>query len=247
MKIAIAQPTYLSWLGYFDLMAQVDHFVLLDSVQFEKQSWQHRNRIKTPLGLQWLTVPVIFRGQFGQLIQEVRIREPEFARLHLRAIELNYRRAPFFHQYFGSLAQVIHQNCAGLLSDLNCALIRWFSEILGFSVPTTRTSEMNVQGRRSELLISICKAFGANQYFSPLGSRSYLLEDAAFFESASISISLQHYVHPHYRQAFPPFLPYASALDLIFNEGTNSRTLIESGRRPALTLQSRSEESEVSA
>src|SRR5580704_12957199 len=104
VKVAISQPTYLPWLGYFDLIDQVDVFVLLDNVQFEKQSWQQRNRIKTPTGLQWLTVPVIFRGRFGQLIKDVEIREAEFWRNHLRAIELNYRRARFFHQYFEELS-----------------------------------------------------------------------------------------------------------------------------------------------
>lgn len=227
-------------------MAQVDHFVLLDSVQFEKQSWQHRNRIKTPIGLNWLTVPVIFRGHFGQPIQEVRVREPEFARLHLRAIELNYRRTPFFDRYYDSLADVIHQNRSGLLSDLNYAVIRWFCDVLNLSVSTSRSSEMNVLGRRSELLVDICKTLGADQYLSPAGSKSYLLKDSSWFESAGITIYLQHYLHPNYRQAFPPFCPYASALDLIFNEGPNSRTLIESGRRPALPLENVMEESEVS-
>jgi len=87
MKIAISQPTYLPWLGYFDLIDQVDVFVLLDSVQFEKQSWQQRNRIKTPTGLQWLTVPVEFRGRLGQRIMEVIIRDdPDLPKKHLRAI-----------------------------------------------------------------------------------------------------------------------------------------------------------------
>jgi hypothetical protein len=82
VKLAIAQPTYLPWLGYFGLLDQVDQFVILDTVQFEKQSWQQRNRIKTPTGLQWLTVPVTFRGRLGQRIVDVEIREPEFWRNH---------------------------------------------------------------------------------------------------------------------------------------------------------------------
>ena len=100
MKVAISQPTYLPWSGYFDLIDQVDVFILLDDVQFEKQSWQQRNRIKTPVGLQWLTVPVVFRGRLGQLIKDVEIRTADFCRDHCRAIELNYRRAEFFGTYF---------------------------------------------------------------------------------------------------------------------------------------------------
>jgi len=100
MKIAISQPTYLPWLGFLDLVDQVDTFVLLDNVQFEKQSWQQRNRIKTPTGLLWLTVPVIFRGRLEQKIQQVEIRDSDFSRKHLRAIELNYSHASFFNVHF---------------------------------------------------------------------------------------------------------------------------------------------------
>ena len=104
MKIAISQPTYLPWIGYFDLIDQVDVFVLLDDVQFEKRSWQQRNRIKTPLGLQWLTVPVISRGRREQLINQVEIETPQFSRDHCRAVEHNYRRAQFFEHYFNELS-----------------------------------------------------------------------------------------------------------------------------------------------
>src|SRR5207253_9418175 len=97
MKVAISQPTYLPWLGYFDLIDQVGAFVLLDTVQFEKQSWQQRNRIKTPMGLQWLTVPVSFRGRFGPKIQDVGFRRPEFRRHALRAGALNYSRGRLPH------------------------------------------------------------------------------------------------------------------------------------------------------
>src|SRR5216684_6490113 len=116
VKVAISQPTYLPWLGYFDLMDQVDVFVLLDDVQFEKQSWQQRNRIKTPVGLQWLTVPVIFKGRFGQLIKDVEIRDPDFWRNHFRAIELNYRRSPFFDHYAEELRSCLMCGTGTLLA-----------------------------------------------------------------------------------------------------------------------------------
>src|SRR5205823_3408897 len=149
MKIAISQPTYLPWLGYFDLIDQVDAFVLLDSVQFEKQSWQQRNRIKTPTGLQWLTVPVVFRGRLGQRIMEVIIRDPEFPRKHLRAIELNYRRAPFFDRYFPELARILEQHPSGShLADLNLEIIRWVCAALGIQTTLIRSSELHQDGRR---------------------------------------------------------------------------------------------------
>ena len=169
MKIAIAQPTYLPWLGYFDLLDQVDQFVLLDNVQFEKQSWQQRNRIKTPTGLQWLTVPVVFRGRLRQRIAEVEIREPDFWCDHLRAIELNYRRAPFFERYFGEVSEQIRSHAAHLsLSQLTTGMLHWFRSTLGIRTPIVQASCLAVQGKRTELLAEICTALGANAYLSPL-------------------------------------------------------------------------------
>jgi hypothetical protein len=234
MKIAISQPAYLPWLGYFDLIDQVDAFVLLDSVQFEKQSWQQRNRIKTPSGLQWLTVPVIFRGCFGQRIQDVVIREPEFFRKHLRAIELNYRRAPFFNQYCPELAQIL-QSCSASLVELNLELIRWFCQILGIRTTLLRSSDLGECGVRSELLVNICRRLRSDYYLSPLGSAVYLLDDVDRFAQAGIEIGFQHYEHPEYRQLFLPFQSHASALDLIFNEGDASMAILRSGRRTPFT------------
>jgi hypothetical protein len=233
MKIAISQPAYLPWLGYFDLIDQVDRFVLLDSVQFEKQSWQQRNRIKTPSGLQWLTVPVVFRGRFGQRIQEVAIRDPAFSRNHLRAIELNYRRSPFFQQYFSELAQIL-QVCSGLsLRDLDQRLIEWFCRVLGIDTEILRSSELEGRGKRSELLVSLCRVLEADYYLSPLGSAVYLMDDLCLFSQGRIKVEFHHYEHPEYSQLFPPFQSHASALDLIFNQGPASLSIVRSGRRPA--------------
>jgi hypothetical protein len=235
MRIAISQPAYLPWLGYFDLMEQVDTFVLLDSVQFEKQSWQQRNRIKTPSGLQWLTVPVVFRGHFGQRICEVDIRDPEFHRQHLRAIELNYRRAPFFQQYFPELSEILHGFSSQKLSALTQQLIVWFAGKFGIRTKVLRSSDLEALGRRSELLVSLCQLLRAESYLSPLGSAVYLLDELARFSAAGIDVAFQHYEHPEYRQLFPPFQSHASVLDLIFNEGPNSLAILRSGRRPAFT------------
>jgi hypothetical protein len=232
MRIAITQPTYLPWLGYFDLIDQVDTFVILDTVQFEKQSWQQRNRIKTPTGLIWLTVPVEFRGLLGQKIQEVEIREPAFGRKHLRGIEVNYGRAPFFGNYFPQISSIL-QDCrpGTLLVDLNLRLLSWFLEILGIGTPVVRASSLGQDGKRTELLANICQRLGATQYISPLGSAVYLLDEMCSFRDCGIQVSFQNYTHPEYRQLFLPFLSHASALDLLFNEGERSAEIIRSGRR----------------
>jgi len=142
VRIAIAQPTYLPWLGYFDLLDQVDQFVLLDTVQFEKQSWQQRNRIKTPTGLLWLTVPVVFRGRLGQRIVDVEIRETEFWHDHLRAVELNYRRTPFFGDYYPAWSELMRTASSDLrLAELNVTLLRWLTQALGNKTPMVRSSD----------------------------------------------------------------------------------------------------------
>jgi hypothetical protein len=238
MRVAIAQPTYLPWLGYFDLIDQVDTFVFLDSVQFEKQSWQQRNRIKTPRELQWLTVPVVFRGRFGQLIQQVEIREAEFWRNHLRAVELNYRRAPFFHNYFSDLGSLLRLFTSGsLLVELNVRLIEWLMKALGIRTKLVRSSSMNQEGKRGELLINLCESLGAKVYLSPFGSAVYLLNEIGPFSENGIEVLFQHYEHPEYRQQFPPFCPYASVLDLLFNEGDRSLEILRGGRRSSWSAQ----------
>jgi hypothetical protein len=232
MKIAIAQPTYLPWLGYFDLLDQVDTFVLLDTVQFEKQSWQQRNRIKTPTGLLWLTVPVVFRGRLGQRIVDVEIREADFWRDHLRAVELNYRRAPFFAEYFPALSELLPSASSSLrLAELNIGLLRWLAQALGIKTPIVRSSELAVDGKRTHLLAEICSLLGAATYVSPLGSADYLLNELPTLTSRGVNVVFQHYDHPSYRQLFPPFLAHASALDLLFNEGEASLATVRSGRR----------------
>jgi hypothetical protein len=235
MKVAISQPAYLPWLGYFDLIDQVDTFVLLDSVQFEKQSWQQRNRIKTPTGLQWLTVPVVFRGRFGQFIHDVQIRDGEFAKKHLRGIELNYRRAPYFEQYFPELQRLLQSFCVATLLELNEALIRWFCQILGITTQIVRSSNLNGKGKRCELLVNLCAFLGADFYLSPVGSAVYLVEELEVFAAAGIEVGFQHFEHPRYSQLFPPFESHASALDLIFNEGPASVSMLRTGRRLAFT------------
>lgn len=216
-----------------DLVDQVDTFVLLDNVQFERQSWQQRNRIKTPAGLQWLTVPVRFRGRFGQLINEVEIRDIEFWRNHLRAIELSYRRAPFFDDYFDELSFRIAARgpCPPLIADLNVRLIEWFMDVLGIQTRLLRASQLKETGKRTELLANICASLGATQYVSPLGSADYLLREMDVLFGKGINVQFQHYEHPRYRQLFPPFCPYASILDLIFNEGEQSLGILRSGRQ----------------
>jgi len=235
VKIAISQPTYLPWLGYFDLIDQVDKFVLLDTVQFEKQSWQQRNRIKAPSGLEWLTVPVKIKGRSAQIIEEVEIAEPEFCKRHLNLLRAHYRNAKYFTDVFPQFAGILEESCRGRLALLNLRLIEWMMVSLGITVPLVLSATLQVEGKRSALNLAICERLRAARYYSAIGSAGYLLSDVDSFNRKGIEVCFQNYTHPEYEQLFPPFCPYASTLDLIFNEGPRSLEIIRSGRRNPLS------------
>ena len=236
---AIMQPTYLPWLGYLNMIDQVDVFVLLDDVQFEKRSWQQRNRIKTSSGLAWLTVPARVRGRSEQRIVDVEPAEDaSFPRDHLRSIELNYRRTPHYAALRDDFDHALIEAAAHRrLADLNVAMIAWLVERMGISGRMVRSSELAVAGKRSERLISICRALGADTYLTTPGSQDYLEADRTQFEAAGIEIAIHGYEHPTYPQAFPPFQAYASAIDALFNLGPDDvGACLRSGRRPWTSL-----------
>lgn len=230
--IAIMQPTYLPWLGYFDLMDRVDSFVLLDSVQFSKRSWQQRNRIKGPDGALWLSVPVLSKGLRAQLIADVEIDpSASFADKHLRTIAHLYADAPFFQRYMDPLSAILRGK-RRLLADMNIELMEWMCRCMEISTETVRSSSLEAAGKRVDLLIAICRELGADRYISPEGSRGYIQEND-LFGSNGIELIYHEYRHPEYRQAHGPFVPYLSALDLLLNEGPNSLSVIRAGRSKA--------------
>jgi hypothetical protein len=231
--VAIAQPTFLPWAGWFDLADQVDQLIILDDVAFSKQSWQQRNRIRTPEGLSYVTVPVRSSGRLGQRIADTAIAGPAFAEKLVRTIAQNYGRAAYFARYFPEFCAVLRTAVAtGMLCELNCALIEWFAEKLCIETPRVRSSELGVDGKRGAHVAKLCERVGANRYRSPPGAEDYLVEDRCEFDSRSMRIELHVYEHPAYRQCFNPFVPYASVLDLLLNEGDAAVDVLRSGRRP---------------
>jgi hypothetical protein len=237
MKIAIAQPTYLPWLGYFDLIDQVDVFVLLDSVQFEKQSWQQRNRVKTPAGLQWLTVPVRIKGRSAQLIKDVEIAEPDFYIKHLNLVREHYRTAVHFENILAPLSVILKELAQnGNLAAMNIRLIEWFATMLRIRTPLVRSSTLGVQGKRSWLNLAICEALGATEYYSAIGSADYLLQEIGIFRDRGVEVHFHNFQHPEYKQLFPPFCSHASVLDLLLNEGPRSGDVIRQGRATPLRM-----------
>jgi hypothetical protein len=236
MKLGIMQPTYIPWVGYFDMIDQVDMFVLLDHVQFSKQSWQQRNRLKSPKGLEWLTVPVEIKGKSRQSILDVRIHSAQFAKKHVHSVQTLYNRAAHASEVAAEFARMLLRDPPwDRLVELNVALICWICGRLGIATPIVRSSALSPQGERTHALVSICNRLGATDYLATRGSADYLLDDLHLFETRGLAVTFHHYVHPTYTQLYPPFVPYASALDLLCNEGPTAPDVLRSGRRADLS------------
>lgn len=225
-RVAIMQPTYLPWSGYFGLMQSVDVFVLLDSVQFGRRSWQQRNRIKTASGAQWLSVPVLSKGKREQLICQVEVDKGSgFAASHRRSIEMSYAKTPCFTQCADRILPFL-DNGSTLLADLNISVILELKAELGITTRLLRSSELHCSGAKADLLASLCRQIGATTYVSPPGSKEYLDESDAF-ESAGVQVQYFEFKHPKYQQPFGEFLPYMSIIDMLFNCGERSSSLIQ--------------------
>ena len=227
-RVAIMQPTYLPWCGYFGLMHAVDVFVLLDSVQFARRSWQQRNQIKGANGAQWLSVPVLSKGKRDQLISDVEIDKTDnFASAHRKTIEMSYGKTAFFKAYADELLPLL-DNPSPRLADLTMSLILWLKSQLGITTQVLRSSELTGSGAKGELLASLCQGLGASTYISPPGSKDYLDETDAF-EKIGVPVKYYEFKHPQYPQPFGDFIPYMSTIDMLFNCGDRSLSLIQSG------------------
>ena len=228
MRVAIMQPTYLPWSGYFGLLQSVDLFVYLDDVQFEKRSWQQRNQIKTENGAQWLTVPVLSKGKREQIINEVQIdTTSKFSEKHIKSIQHIYRKSPFFHEYSEIIFSAM-KKIAGNLSEYNISIINDLKDLLGIYTNTILSSEVECTGIKSDRLASICSEVGASEYISPPGSKNYL-EQSKSFEKIGVEVKYFNFTQLNYQQLYGDFLTNMSVIDLLMNCGDNSNSLIKNG------------------
>ena len=226
------QPNYLPYLGFFHKIALADRFTLVDTTQFVKRGpfgWIHRNKIRTPDGSMWLSVPVHTKGKFTQRICDTMIRADQpWARKHWRAIEHNYRKAPHFARTAEPLRAVYEREWTRL-GDLNVALIRLILGWLRIEVPVTIASEAGIDGTATGLVIELCRAAGTDTYLSGVHGRDYL--DEAMLEAAGVMVQYQQFEHPTYPQCQPgDFVPNLSVLDLLFNVGPDSRAVLTGER-----------------
>ena len=225
MTVSIHQPQYLPWLGFFDKVDRADVYVILDTVQFKKNEYQNRNRIKTAQGWQWITVPVGYR--FPQRIDEVTVNhESPWAHKHRQALVTNYSGSPHFDRVFPALDTVL-QTRWDHISDLNRQTVEVLMGLLDIDTSVRNAGEWELSDDPTGRLVDICQRLDAGTYLSGAGGRDYL--DFAQFEEAGIQVVFQEFSHPEYLQQFGTFEPYMSTVDLLFNCGPESLGIIRSG------------------
>jgi len=225
------QPNYLPYLGFFDKASRCDRFVLVDNTQFVKRGpfgWIHRNRIRTPQGSAWLTVPVRTSGKYHQRIDEAEIdHDLPWARKHWRTLLAHYRKAPHFARH-ADWFEAAYAREWRMLVDLNFAMIEHLFEALGLRVPCVRASALGVEGKATGYVLDLCRRTGATVYLSGKHGHDYL--DLPAFAAAGIELRFQEYLHPEYGQAHPgPFVPFCSVVDLLFNHGPDSLGILARG------------------
>jgi hypothetical protein len=219
MRLAAHQPQYLPWLGFFDKMDRVERFVLLDTVQYKKNEWQNRNRIRTAAGWQWLTVPVHYR--FPMTIREVAIDEiGSWRRKHRESLRIHHARSPFKEAILPAIEAVLDEPFASLAS-LNVRLIRLLAGFLGVRTPVLLASEVpGLPEGADTRLIALCRYFGATDYLAGQGGGAYMDLDA--YRAAGVGVTFQDFRHPVYTQTYPGFEANLSVVDLLLNCGPGS-------------------------
>jgi hypothetical protein len=222
MLIAIHQPQYLPWLGYLDKIDKAEVFVILDNVQFKKNEWQNRNRIKTTQGWQWITVPTLYK--FPEKINEVRINNnTNWNRKHLQALITNYSKSLYFDDYKNFFEDIFSRSWDRLV-DINIEVIKFLISALELKTRLVMASDLKLREEPTERLIDICKTLGGKKYLAGRDGSKYM--NLEKFDEEGIDIIFQDFKHPVYSQLYEGFEPGMSAIDLLFNCGDKSLEIL---------------------
>jgi len=227
-RVAVLQSNYIPWKGYFDIIHDVDEFIFYDDVQYTKNDWRNRNRIKTPAGPKWLTIPV---GQrLNRLVSDVALPESDWAREHWHQLEAAYADTPHFETFRPVFEEIWLGTTWRSLSDLNQHLIRTIShQLLGLRTLFRDSRDFVLRGRKQDRLLELLKLVEADAYVSGPSARSYL--DPERFAAARIELVWKDYsAYPEYPQMYPPFLHEVTVLDLLFHTGTDAPRYIWGSR-----------------
>ena len=219
------QPNFIPWLGYFHKILNSDYFVILDEVQYVKNTIANRNKIKTSSGEQYITVPIAKRVNDSSFFsyKVARIADENWHIKAFKTIEQNYTHSKYFSTYKNEIFEIFKMKD---FCEMNICFIQFILQEFEITSKILLMSDLKgISGKKSELLVNIGNALGANIYLSGNGARSY--NEADEFEKNDILIRYQKFNHPEYCQLYPPFLPYLSVLDLLFNEGSKGKSFLE--------------------
>lgn len=225
MKVGSIQSSFIPWRGYFDFIASVDVFVFLDDVQYTKRDWRNRNKIKTPKGTEWLTVPVCYESR-SQLIQQTKIDYSQnWIKQHLNAWQVNYAKSLYYEDITKILTGLSESN-EETITQLNIRLIQRICDYLGISTPMVLSSDLALSGTKTDHLIDLLVKLNAKTYLSGPSADGYLDKDA--FRRHGISLEYKSYDYQPYSQLWGEFDGAVTVLDLIANCGPKSQKLIRS-------------------
>jgi len=224
MRVGIHQPMYLPWLGLFERVYDCNVFVLLDNVPYSKNYFINRNKIKTADGGIWLTIPVLTKGRFKQLIKDVQIdNATPWPRKHWKSIYYSYNKAPYFSKYADFFERTYKTEWIYLI-DIIDHLFFFILKALKINTPIIKASELGIKGKKEELILSICKTVKADEYLSGPDGKNYL--NLRLWRENNIKVIFHNYHHPKYPQLYGEFLPQMSIIDLLFNCGDESLKIL---------------------
>ena len=225
MKVVVLQSNYLPWKGYFDLIHDADEFIFYDDVQFTKNDWRNRNKIKSASGPIWLTIPVR-QEILSQKISETKISQDNWAEKHWKSISLNYSKAPFYSIYKETLEKFFSEIKTPFLSEINRSAIELINSYLGINTIISSSTDYKLIEGKNERLIDLILQAGGTHYLSGPSAKDYIRED--LFKEAGIEVSWMDYSgYPEYSQLFPPFVHAVSVLDLILNQGLEAKKFMK--------------------
>jgi hypothetical protein len=218
VKVAIHQPNFIPWLGYFHKIREVDLFIFYDDVQFEKKDYGNRNLIKTVTGSQWLTLPIETSGKLFQSFRDCRIQQKYFVvKKMIRTIEINYSKAPFFNEFFPQFVDILNKS-DNMLTSLNIAIIIWACKIFNIQTKFCCSSDLpKTVSNGPRRVVELCKAVKATDYLSGTGAKAF--NDENGFLESGINLKYSTFISPMYHQQFGTFIPNLSVIDYIFNAG----------------------------
>jgi hypothetical protein len=229
MMLTAHQPAYLPWLGYFQKMMLSNEFIILDAVQFEKNSFINRNKIKTSNGSAWMTVPILTKGYKEKTISDMRINNTvKWRKKHWLTLLNNYKKAPFFPQYCDFFEDMYSKKWDTLV-DLVTYSNQFFIKELDIKTNFIKLSDLGIESKKQDLIIDLCKERRYNSFLFGSQGKEYVEKDK--FDNEKIETYFQSYKHPIYRQQWGEFIPYLSIVDLLFNEGSEKSIQLIRGEK----------------